>query len=909
MAWDNARGQVVLYGGVTGIQDSGATGKQDTWVWDGANWAVKDMWSLPGPAWDASLSYDSDRRRMVLIGGFRPGPSYNYENMMGFEWDGQGWERTAWDSYGTGPYPRRGQTTAYDPVRNQTVMFGGAGIEDFTLLTDTWFYAPSAWSQSNGSYTERPAQPTPGARMVYDAATQQLVMLAGATHRTVDYWNDAWDEIGQGDSETYIWDGTRWQISTGNGIAQWRAYYSMAYDAARQQVVLFGGYHWDNANNIVYMNDTWVWDGTNWSQKSPATSPSARIGAAMAFDAVHNKIVLMGGYNGGNNYLNDTWTWDGANWTQVVPNTPLSTLSDGTFTLPALRQLAGMAWDPVRQKVTLFGGLARWCTWQVCAGGLNWVNAYVNDLWTWDGAAWTQAKPQHAPPERESPGMDWDANLNRMLVFGGDSQKLGTLNDTWAWDGTDWTQVTTANSPPAREYFAMAFDAAHSRMLMFGGVGTTALGGTQPDMWDFGPPPAVGNILVQTNVAGASYTISGPALYNGSGASAGWSNAPAGTYTITYAPVAGWVTPPSDTQTLAAGGTIVFAHGYPIAPGSVAVSANIAGAAFNIAGEMPISGSGAAFSASGVPPGTYTISWLPVAGYITPAGSSATLAAGGSIGFTGTYAILPVTGTINVGTNVTGASFDLSGPASYSGTNSLIQTNAPPGAYTITYNSVSGYVTPPPETKTLAAGNSIAFTGTYSTGSTAPSAGWMMLSPKYPAPRTGPSIVYDAARGQTVMFGGSRGFPTGESDTWVWDDTRWIHKAPVTSPPGRTGALMAYDGAHQLVMMLGGGSIASGGASTDVWLWDGTNWTRKVPAHPVAGSLAVYDAAHQRVVMIGMNNGTELYTTWTWDGNDWTQQNPSVSPGRAGRDANHGAQPGLRCRAPAGGVTRVRRAL
>ena len=37
-----------------------------------------------------------------------------------------------------------------------------------------------------------------------------------------------------------------------------RHYHAMAYDVARGQVVLFGG--WDGSCR----NDTWVWDGTNW---------------------------------------------------------------------------------------------------------------------------------------------------------------------------------------------------------------------------------------------------------------------------------------------------------------------------------------------------------------------------------------------------------------------------------------------------------------------------------------------------------------------------------------------------------------------------------------------------------------------------------------------------------------------
>ena len=39
-----------------------------------------------------------------------------------------------------------------------------------------------------------------------------------------------------------------------------RGYLRMAYDAASNEVVLFGGY-----NGSVYFGDTWTWDGTDWS--------------------------------------------------------------------------------------------------------------------------------------------------------------------------------------------------------------------------------------------------------------------------------------------------------------------------------------------------------------------------------------------------------------------------------------------------------------------------------------------------------------------------------------------------------------------------------------------------------------------------------------------------------------------
>ncbi len=74
----------------------------------------------------------------------------------------------------------------------------------------------------------------------------------------------------------------------------------------------------------------------------------------------------------------------------------------------------------------------------------------------------------------------------------------------------------------------------------------------------------------------------------------------------------------------------------------------------------------------------------------------------------------PPTGTISATTNLTGATFSLTGASSYSGNGTSWSTaNAPAGTYTITYGAVTGYNTPLSETKTLSAGGSITFSGTY----------------------------------------------------------------------------------------------------------------------------------------------------------------------------------------------------
>lgn len=64
-----------------------------------------------------------------------------------------------------------------------------------------------------------------------------------------------------------------------------RSSISMAYDGATLSTVLFGGDHNDHED----VGDTWVWRG-GWLRASPATSPSPRNAAGMAYDAAAGNI-------------------------------------------------------------------------------------------------------------------------------------------------------------------------------------------------------------------------------------------------------------------------------------------------------------------------------------------------------------------------------------------------------------------------------------------------------------------------------------------------------------------------------------------------------------------------------------------------------------------------------------------
>jgi hypothetical protein len=212
----------------------------------------------------------------------------------------------------------------------------------------------------------------------------------------------------------------------------------MAYDAARQRVVLFGGLNIQGS-----LGDTWVWDGDYWTQVSD-TGPSARHAHAMAYDALRQQVVLFGGSIGGATRLEDTWVWEGVNWTQVAEKGP------------SPRRNHAMACDDARGLVVLFGGDA--------------ANGLLKDTWGWDGAAWSQ-REESGPAARFRHAMAYNAVSTSVVLFGGVAEDQ-VLDDTWEWNGTLWRQTAEFGAPGVLDA-AMTQDGRGS--MLFGGLGPLGL--------------------------------------------------------------------------------------------------------------------------------------------------------------------------------------------------------------------------------------------------------------------------------------------------------------------------------------------------------------------------------------------------------------------------------------------------
>ena len=309
------------------------------------------------------------------------------------------------------------------------------------------------WTEQYPPYSPPPRS---FAGVAYDSAAGQLVLFGGLDGNNTPL------------GDTWIWNGTTWTEKFPSLSPPPRSSPLMAYDAAQGQVVLFGGTE-DTPKGNVSTNDTWVWNGSNWTEKFPPVSPPALAFSAMAYDAAQNQIVLFGGSSSHTatcmNFVNQTWVWNGDTWTEKFPATP-----------PPARGGHGLAYDSAHQQVVLFGGMPSQCSTDSFAEPV-----VYNDTWVWNGAYWTQKFPADTPPMREGPGMAFDPAENEIVLFGGDDGDGKLLGDTWVWNGDNWIETYPAISPPPRSFPAMAYDATMVQTVLFGGSGLA-------DTWHWGVP-------------------------------------------------------------------------------------------------------------------------------------------------------------------------------------------------------------------------------------------------------------------------------------------------------------------------------------------------------------------------------------------------------------------------------------
>jgi hypothetical protein len=152
MAFDLARGLVVLFGGFPNLGD--------TWEWDGNNWVQRLPAVSPSSRQGHAMAYDLSRSRVVLFGGSDAAGILSDT----WEWDGTNWIQRAPAMSAPG---RANPAMAYDMGRNLVVLFGGQGLAG--NLFDTWDY----------SLRNPPAYRTFGIGCAGTAGTPELASVFG----------------------------------------------------------------------------------------------------------------------------------------------------------------------------------------------------------------------------------------------------------------------------------------------------------------------------------------------------------------------------------------------------------------------------------------------------------------------------------------------------------------------------------------------------------------------------------------------------------------------------------------------------------------------------------------------------------------------------------------------------------
>jgi dienelactone hydrolase len=290
MVWHDRLGESLLLGGVAAAEDSAL------WGWNGERWRAH---AAGGPAGRAhfGLAYDPDRDRVIVHGGVAAVFGEDAPPRYGdtWEWDGLAWHRVSTE----GPGPRDHHAMVYDPVRRQTVLFGGNSPgEGNATMADTWAWDGLRWRRLADSGP--PGRATH--RMVFDSRRGRIVMFGG------------WGANGLLD-DTWAWDGREWSRIAEAGPAP-RFATRMAYDSGRDRIVLFGGRGSTGAGGGADFGDTWEFDGTRWNHLETA-GPAIRNVHAMVYDAQRRQVLVFGGFNSPRRF-DDLWAWEPAGWRQLA---------------------------------------------------------------------------------------------------------------------------------------------------------------------------------------------------------------------------------------------------------------------------------------------------------------------------------------------------------------------------------------------------------------------------------------------------------------------------------------------------------------------------------------------------------------------------------------------------------------
>ena len=346
------------------------------------------------------------------------------------------------------PSPRIQAKMAFDESTGAGVLFGGRGLEDkatgLTHATDeTWLWVRDQWVQQFPA--TRPS-PRSAHAMAYDSARNRVLVFGGRAeatelHGRFTLLNDLW-----------AWQNGSWQqLDTGNAPPV-RQHADLSYDRVRDRLVMFGGYRYttDGKNTIEPLYDTWEFDGQSWTEVQTSANGPKVDKPLLAYDLDRKETILLG-INATFDTLMYRFNAETKAW-QNIPADPL----------PPCVHESTLVYQRHNQTLNLTGGLC------------NDTASLADEVWQWDGTAWTKIEAKlggFAATRANGAAYAYDTVYNRLVRYGG-TTNFGTLVDSSTYTLRDltWRFMPSPTRPSPRSLTIFRRDPARGGILLFGGL-------------------------------------------------------------------------------------------------------------------------------------------------------------------------------------------------------------------------------------------------------------------------------------------------------------------------------------------------------------------------------------------------------------------------------------------------------
>jgi hypothetical protein len=515
LVYDSVADRLLVFGG---RGDAGAL--NDTWslsLSGTPTWSQLTVAGTPPAARSShSCIFDPVRNRVVLFGG-ASGAGDPLNDVWQLSLAGSP-EWTLITPGGAPPHARFGHAALYDAPHDRMVVFNGAYPVGGSVvgIRDAWTLSLDAPTWAPLAATGSAHPGGLGGSAVFDAQRGRALLFGGWTGNVTSVYNDVWSvSLDAAPQWSQAWV-THAPRATG------RLWHSGVRDPVRNRMIVFGGLSNWLGEPTPYLQDTWTVDlgaTTTWNAVSPSgTPPSGRYGHSAIYDPVRDRMVIFGGTNTAP--LGDVPVLSFA-------GTPAWGEIQVRGVVPNPRHGHTAIYDPIRDQMVVFGGVGA---------------ILFDDAWTLSLSGtptWTRLPATGGPSARTGHTAIYDPSQDRMIVFGGTNGV--DLGDVWqlSLSGVpQWSLLDAGGTPPApRHAHSAVFDAVHNRMLVFGGMSGPSTLFNDLQALDLGTDPAWKQLDAADQPAGpyghaAVYDPTRDAMwvYGGQGAGANelWTYWPAG---------------------------------------------------------------------------------------------------------------------------------------------------------------------------------------------------------------------------------------------------------------------------------------------------------------------------------------------------------------------------------------------